>query len=342
MVSGFRGALLATVSVFALAASSPEARAQDGASRDSSERPAHVGSTLEHWALWVEGESSQATGGPLAFGKGMGVDGLKLGGEGALGFSFTPVGAPWSWGAEFRYGAVDSRRAFRTDGTFGSYTAVPAAGSAETHDDHWLADFDVGRDVDIGSMRARIDGGLRIASIEATTRAKANYVAPGAGPVSCGSYSGAGSIPGWPPPSCSSGSSSPGTPGTFTLRQESRFVGAGPRIGFTARVPIDRRWAIEGGLGAAALVGDRSLKVDSSGAAANFGITAVNRTEATTILNLDGHIGLSFRLGRDANVTVGYRVDGYYDALTTEGAGGQVANRDRYYSGPMLRLTVRR
>jgi hypothetical protein len=40
-------------------------------------------------------------------------------------------------------------------------------------------------------------------------------------------------------------------------------------------------------------------------------------------------------------LTGSYRFDGYWGALKTIDANGLVANQDRFFFGPMLRLTVK-
>ncbi len=331
---------LATVSALALGATTGTAHAQVAAYQIATVPP-RTDFKPDLWTVWIEGGLGRPDGDPLRFGNGVKAGGLKPGPDTAFGFDFHPTASLWSVRSEFRFGATSGRQAFSTDGTSGPAIGVPATGTAKSQEDHWLADFEVGRDVDIGSLQSEIEGGLRISAIEATTRARASYTVPG-GSGSCGSNSGTGSATGGgsaPPSSGCVVTSTPPVPGAFTLKQASRFVGAGPRIGVRSVLPIDHRWAVEGDFGAAVLIGERSLKASATGGAADFAIGPINNSQTTGVINLDGSLGLDFKMTPNAVVTFGYRVDSYFGALRTMSTIGHVADHDRYYAGPMLRLT---
>jgi len=329
---------LATVSALALGATTGTAHAQVAAYQIATVPP-RTDFKPDLWTVvWVEGGLGRAGGEPLRFGNGVKAGGFEPGPDTAFGFAFHPTASLWSVQSEFRFGAASGRQAFSTDGTSGPAIGVPATGRAKDQEDHWLADFEVGRDVDIGSLKSEIHGGLRIASIEATTRARASYTIPGS-INSCGSVSGTGSGVVSTPPSSGCITSTPAVPGAFTLKQTSRFVGAGPRFAVESVLSIDRRWAVEGDFGAAVLIGERSLKASATGGAADFAIGPINNSQTTGVINLDGSLGLDFKMTPNAVVTFGYRVDSYFGALRTMSTIGHAADHDRYYAGPMLRLT---
>ena len=51
-------------------------------------------------------------------------------------------------------------------------------------------------------------------------------------------------------------------------------------------------------------------------------------------------LGLAFALNPNAILMVSYRFDGHWNALRIYDSNGNVTNLDRFYHGPMLRLTM--
>jgi hypothetical protein len=49
--------------------------------------------------------------------------------------------------------------------------------------------------------------------------------------------------------------------------------------------------------------------------------------------------GLSYWLNPNLKITASYRFDGYFNAIKTFDANGNLVDVNRFYQGPMLRLT---
>ena len=61
--------------------------------------------------------------------------------------------------------------------------------------------------------------------------------------------------------------------------------------------------------------------------------------QGRAIFNVDAQAGLSYWISPNLKATVGYRFDGYFKALKTLNSAGNVVDVDRFYDGPMVRLT---
>jgi hypothetical protein len=57
------------------------------------------------------------------------------------------------------------------------------------------------------------------------------------------------------------------------------------------------------------------------------------------VFNADAALGLSYAISQNASLMLSYRFDGYWNALRGYDNNGNVQNLDRYYHGPMFRLT---
>jgi len=232
-----KAALLASVSVLALATPSSQVYAQAA--------PRAPGAV---W--WVEGGPFW-TGGSANFGSAIpGVSSTgsvkpKSGGEFAVGFDFAPgTYGPYHYSGQFRYGAAkrNSNNLQAAIGiptppgfNFGTRTTgafVSGAGSTEIKEHHWLVDFAVGRDFRLGAGQAQAKAGIRIADIYAK--------ATGRGSV-CGNTT-----------SFACGTGSPIT-GSFAFQSRSRFLGVGPRVGVDGSNPLGGSWTFDYLAGIAAL-----------------------------------------------------------------------------------------
>jgi len=121
-------------------------------------------------------------------------------------------------------------------------------------------------------------------------------------------------------------------------RWNSEFFGAGPRVTLTGGVPLAGSWSFEYSGSIAGLIGDRSLAltlVNSN----NTGLLWLNSGTAF-VFNADGFAALAFKFTKNFKVTAGVRADYYNAALKTFDINtGGIANLDRLYWGPFLRLT---
>ena len=57
------------------------------------------------------------------------------------------------------------------------------------------------------------------------------------------------------------------------------------------------------------------------------------------VFNADGMLGLGYAFTPTAKLSLNYRVDAYFNALTVVNANNTVSNVNRIYHGPNLRLT---
>jgi hypothetical protein len=243
--------------------------------------------------------------------------GLKphWGGEGAVGFDWQPMTfQSWHLSGQFRYGSATKGKLFGVTaaGTVGGTAfSGTATGNENLREDHWLVDFAVGRDFGLGNSNAQWKFGLRIADLRAKLTANGNF---------------AGTFGGSP------------TATPFTLVEKSSFLGAGPRLGVEGSTPLGGAWSFDWLAGAAVLVGGRELKVTASTPNPPLS-TTTNFSDNAAILNLDAQAGLSYWVNPNLKVTASYRFDGYFKALRTFNSAGNVVNADRFYNGPMVRLT---
>ena len=177
-----------------------------------------------------------------------------------------------------------------------------------------MADFAVGRDIGLGQTQLKV--GLRIAEIEAKSSGNGVFNVPAFVPISA-----------------------PLVANPFGFAQNSRFAGAGPRLGIDGSIPLGGGWAFDYLGGVAALIGARSLDVAGGGVAAAAGFADFGSSDLATVLNLDAQAGLSYWLTSSLKLSASYRFDGYWGALKTFNGNGTVINQDRFSTGPMLRLT---
>lgn len=314
-----RTLLFAGVSALALAAASPEVRAADLTPQPALVAKAPVIAPAGVWTWWAEG-GAMWTGGDAVWlpqaptGLGIASESFKprIGFEVAAGFDYRWPASLWHVSAQVRYGQAGTRTKART--LAGYYTGYywSANATAKHKERHWLVDFAVGRDIGIGLGQTQLKAGLRIAELQAKTT--------GAGSVYVSYY------------------------GTynFSFAQRSKFLGVGPRVGLEGAVPLGGAWSIDWLAGAAVLFGDRKFDAAANvtGPINLFG-GGVTSSSNGSVLNVDAQAGVSYAFNPNAKLTLSYRFDGYWNALRTFDAAGNIANQDRFYHGPMVRLTVR-
>jgi opacity protein-like surface antigen len=340
--------LLATVSLIALAVASSDLRAQSAQSP-----PPAASAPQGQWSSWSE---AGLTGHP-ATDPAIGLPPLGpfanltpgAGWEGALGFDYhlaqcgasaapllakanpAPCLSPYHVFGQFRYGQNNggsdpfSRTnipltLFTSSGLPTPAVVNSATGSATLNkESHWLVDLGVGRDFGLGSGNVQAQLGIRVAEITSTAN-------------------GAGTLQGV----------ALGSPiaGTFSFQSRSQFLGIGPRLGVDGSQPLGGSWAFEYLLGGAVLFGNRSLNASQTLFATLptptvlSSLTALSASNTAGILNLDAQAGLSYWLTANFKLTVSYRFDGYWGALTIVEPNGAPGQQDRFYYGPMLRGTI--
>jgi hypothetical protein len=316
-----RIALLAGASVVALAAAAPSAGAADLNKPSLSKAPPPAPIAKDTWTWWIEGGAFNTAGDDIN--KNIPVVALKpkWGPEGAVGFDWRPF-SPMHVIGQFRYGTSSKSQSFALSGASPSGgSSFKTAGSQSLREDHWLIDFGIGRDFGLGGSNALWTLGIRVADLRAKLTASGNFTAT--------TFSGGGPV-------------TPSTKninkGGFNSVEKSSFVGAGPRFGVQGDIPLGNQWSIDWLAGAAVLFGERSLELSVTAAGIPF---AANASNTTAIFNVDAQAGLSYWLSPSMKITASYRFDGYFKALKTLNAtgGSGTSNIDRFYNGPMLRLT---
>src|SRR5215475_11974902 len=182
--SAARAALCAGASALAIAVAVPHAHAADLPLKappvvDNGEFRAFI----EGGASWTAGDSVRGffpvltpAVGFIGFYNGLVSQSLalrpRLGWEAATGFDYRFAASPWHVSAQFRYGegrtsAQSPAGAINLAGFYGPGSTIIGSqfATAEDRETHWLADFAVGRDVNIGSSTLQVKGGIRVAEL---------------------------------------------------------------------------------------------------------------------------------------------------------------------------------
>src|SRR5262249_13771101 len=132
---------------------------------------------VEGGAFWTGGEPVRATFETAASSGALGPQGLfdlspRRGWDTAIGFDYKFAASPWHVSGQFRYGQANtSDSATSSIGPvithlFGSPTdfVLNATGQAAAtlRETHWLADFAVGRDLNVGPDAMQVKVGVRV------------------------------------------------------------------------------------------------------------------------------------------------------------------------------------
>jgi hypothetical protein len=318
-----RNLLYAGVSSLALTIASPEVRAADlSAFPPAMIVQAPPAFSKDSLSVWAEGGAFWTGGGPISF------EPFPFrphfGPEVAAGFDYQWATSPWHVSAQFRYGAANAgskTRTFSSPAFPSGFYRTNVAASEREH--HWLADFAIGRDFGIGLGQAQVKAGIRIAEIKSTLDANAvgGTYAPGGAAISRFAAAGHGT---------------------------SKFFGVGPRVGIDGSVPLGGPWTFDYLAGVAVLFGHRTLDASGSGNLGVFGINgggAFSSSDNAAVFNADFQAGLSYWFTPNFKLTASYRFDGYWDALkNVSGVTGtvpNVVNINRFFDGPMVRLTYK-
>ncbi len=326
-----RALLLAGVSALTLAAASPQARAADASIPLKAPAPAPAPA---EWRLWVEGGAFLSSGDPngVVF-PSFGPESTfafkpNIAAQGAAGADYHVAGSAWHLSAQFRYGrATDSAsQGFGYTFNFGPQTAtVSEAATGTEQETHWLADFAVGRDFNIGADTLQAKAGVRVAELTATANVNNNIlITVPLGPITSALY-------------------------TFDIQQKSKFLGIGPRVGFERDTPLGGGWEINWLGDVAVLFGRRTLDQSTTLTAIGFpgpvgpfvATLATSSSGTIAVPNADAQVGVSYWVNRNVKLSVSYRVDAFYHAIKTIDANGAEANVSRVVHGPQVGATIR-
>ncbi len=148
----------------------------------------------------------------------------------AGGIDYQFAASPWHISFDFRYGKSGKR----TQSNFAAFGYESGYANSGSHSEqHWVADFMVGRDIGIG-QQSQVKVGLRVADLTATIDYNGTYI----------SYF--------------------GSPYGYSFRQHSKFLGFGPRAATAGMFQIAGPWSIDYSAGVAVLYGNRQLNVTGS------------------------------------------------------------------------------
>jgi hypothetical protein len=283
---------------------------------------------LEGGVFWTGGTRSFSSldGGLLegsfdSAGDQLGIEGFRsqqrMGWSGAGGVDYQFAASPWHVSVAFRYGQAKSSSDLVTCGVRGApgcfSSSAAATARAEHREQHWVADFMVGRDFGLGSGNAQLKAGIRVANLSSTSDSFAHFV-----------YS--------------------SSTESFNQQIKREFLGVGPRIALDGSVPLSGAWAFDYDAGAAVLFGDRNYSasaniVSSFGVGGPFFLRNVQLTSSSAVFNADASAALAYWLTRRFKVAVGFRFDGYWDALIQQAETFNTESMNRFYFGPFIRAT---
>jgi len=276
---------------------------------------------------------------PIGTGTGLSA---QVGWEAAVGVDFGFGATPWHLSFDMRYGAASApgQALSASSGPSASTTTSFANESLGERENHAVADLMFGREIGGPANMFRL--GIRAVELGADINESASL-------STCG------------PSGCTPATSS----ALLSADERSSFIGVGPRVSLEGHIPLaNSAWAIEYLGGAAALIGERQLQMDgsvactstASGSAAAcvsagtstgtfFGVTSLANglfstqiSEFATVLNADSSLALGYSFTRTSHLSVGFRFDGYWNAIKTFNSAGALTNQDRLYYGPFVRL----
>lgn len=286
---------------------------------------------------------------------------------GSTSVSIQPSDSDWVFSASVRYGRSNSHKFLHQQKTavthfqthiFGSnkyHTKTAPASYAQTStnksEDHFIADFQAGKDVGLGmfgrNSESEVSVGVRFAQMSEKAQT-AIYARPGVGFVP-------GTFRGSPVP----------TLGNYhhylaTAQRAASFHGVGPSLSWNASAPMagkasDGEVTIDWGVNAAILFGRQRVQAHhhTTGGYRYISGTgkykqtktvvlpshAGHRTNSRSIVvpNLGGFAGVSFRYA-NAKMSVGYRADFFFGAVDN-GLDTRDAQTRGYY-GPFASVSI--
>lgn len=252
---------------------------------------------------------------------------------------YQPDGSPWQLfaaahiGRARRNGSVSITQHQSSFGRYGTYTRYDGAvHNSESHD---VVDFQVGKDVGLGTLKSGMASAIRLGVRFAQLRSRSDIHISTEAPLSRF-----------------------GTAFNDVRSRISRdFLGFGPSITWDASVPVggsqsDGQLSLDWTVNAALLIGRQKMAEDTTASYqgqyfnSNTGSYVVRRQvlhpdrlrqQNVTVPNLGGSIGVSYRM-RDAKLSFGYRADWYHDVL--DGGIDSWRPSNRGFFGPYASISV--
>jgi outer membrane receptor protein involved in Fe transport len=275
--------------------------------------------------------------------------------------TYTMPNSPWSVSAGLRVGKTNGADKFFAEEEGATSCIISAAACAyydnpkyyfhginsskatvANREEHTIVDFEVGRDMGMGSaLQSRLKGGLRYGHLESTTRLDLF------------------GINNWyMPPEYAFVKYSSHYRYTADFLAEREFEGVGPTLsweaarrlwGDDAGAQVDLDWSVTGGV----LFGKQKTSVSGEETAAYYygkyyqGLSQVGptvitpgpepRSQSATVPVLDLSLGLSYGIQR-LKIGAGYRWERYFDAL--DAGFDETREEDRTIDGPYFKLSV--
>lgn len=245
-------------------------------------------------------------------------DGWSMGGE----FGFRPADGPWSFVGRLRYGQSGTDKLGGSYADLGEEETFTSQASARHRETQIIADLEIGRDVGLGMLgegaSLRVFGGVRFGQFKGKGAFSSSFYFSGYG----GQFQSSG--------------------GT-DLDIERTFIGAGPRIGVDAMMPLPlvERVSLSVGVAGALLFGKQKLK--ASGSYFTYfgsGNYELERSDAVVVPNLETSLALSWLVSESAKFSLGYRIDRYFDVYDISGGRDIYEEGDRVIHGPFLKISI--
>src|SRR5262249_12865116 len=136
-------------------------------------------------------------------------------------------------------------------------------------------------------------------------------------------------------------------------QQESKFRGAGPRLGIEGSVPLRGGFMLDFAADASALFGAQSFQSVVVGTTTLTTtppagippipptVTVTNTSENAVVYNADIQAGLGYWVTPNFKLSAAYRLDAFFGALRTLDSQGNPTKVDRLFHGPRVAATVR-
>ena len=311
-----KGVLLASTSLIALSIASSEGRTQSAQSTQPP--PPAAGAPQGQWSTWSE---AGLTGHPATdpaiglppFGPYANL-GPGVGWTAATGFDYRPALSPYLFSGQFRYNPNYGASA-PPSSPAATYTGVASLNREAL----WLIDVAVG----LGLGNTQVKLGSRIVQLASPANASAAAIIFEPNPV----------------------------PADISFQSRSQFFGAGPQLSIDGSAPLGNSWAFDYFGGFALLLGNRSLNATQVLSSTNVtllpsSVNTLTSSSTVGVPNLEVQAGISYWFSPNFKLTVSYRFDGYWNALTVIESNGQLqpnahlAQQSQYYYGPVLRGTI--
>jgi hypothetical protein len=121
-----------------------------------------------------------------------------------------------------------------------------------------------------------------------------------------------------------------------------KFTGIGPRLGFDAMLPLNERFSFDIGAAGALLFGKQKFDADADYSAFGGpgGSNDDSRSENVFVPKLEASAAFSWLISDNAQFSLGYRVDSYWDIYDNGIMSGDRDEGDRIIHGPFIKFTI--